>query len=114
MLRLTHVDNAKICSPEDDNDGMTEDVLPTFAHDSSLHEIASILFCFHLLYEDLKLDVSYWSNLSMLGTLLSMMAADLQLDEYVTHYWQDFPLQVSTYAAASDSDLCCGESTSEC
>ena len=107
MLRLTHVDNAKICSPEDDdNDGMTEDVLTTFAHDSSLHEIASILFCFHLLYEDLKLDVSYWSNLSMLATLLSMMAADLQLDEYVTHYWQDFPLQVSTYAAASDSDLC--------
>ena len=50
----------------------------------------------------------------MLAALLSMMAADLQLDEYVTHYWQDFPLQVSIYAAASDSDICRGESTSEC
>ena len=61
-----------------------------------MSETASVLFCLHLLYEDLKLDVSFWSELSMMAKMLAMLSADLQLDEYLLHYWQDFPLIVST------------------
>ena len=60
-----------------------------------MSETASVLFCLHLLYEDLKLDVSFWSELSMMAKMLAMLSADLQLDEYLLHYWQDFPLIVS-------------------
>ena len=60
----------------------------------SLSETASVLFCLHLLYEDLKLDVNFWSELSMMAKMLAMLSADLQLEEYLLHYWQDFPLIV--------------------
>ena len=62
-----------------------------------MSETASVLFCLHLLYEDLKLDVSFWSELSMMAKMLAMLSADLQLDEYLLHYWQDFPLIVRRF-----------------
>lgn len=60
---------------------------PLFKH------IATCLWAFHLLYEDMKLDRSFWPNLVLLAKFLSKISADLQLISFVQHYWKDFPLK---------------------
>ena len=53
--------------------------------------IPAILWSLHLLYEELKLDVSSADQLPRLASLLSLLAGDLQLPHYRHQYWQDLP-----------------------
>ena len=50
-----------------------------------------ILEALHLLYEDSKLNKFRWKGCSLLASLLSRLSADLRREEYVHHYWKDFP-----------------------
>ncbi|CAG9135533.1 unnamed protein product [Plutella xylostella] len=52
---------------------------------------AQVLFAFHLLYEDTKLNTLLLHELQPLSSFLYQLAKDLKLDKYVTHYWLDFP-----------------------
>ena len=54
--------------------------------------IGSILWCLHLLYEDFKLDKASLAYLFPMCKVLSKLAGDLKLVNYVEHYWKDFPL----------------------
>ena len=62
--------------------------------------IPAILWSLHLLYEELKLDVSSGDQLPRLASLLSLLAADLQLPHFCHQYWQDLP------GAAFSPSLC--------
>ena len=53
--------------------------------------IPAILWALHLLYEDLKLDLARTDQLARLASLLSRLAADLQLPHYQQLYWQEMP-----------------------
>ncbi|EEZ99272.2 anaphase-promoting complex subunit 1 [Tribolium castaneum] len=53
--------------------------------------IRLILYCLHLLYEDLKLNVLRSDDLKLLAIFLNKIASDLGMVEYVVHYWKDFP-----------------------
>ncbi|XP_044258257.1 anaphase-promoting complex subunit 1 [Tribolium madens] len=53
--------------------------------------IGLILYCFHLLYEDLKLNMLRSDDLKLLAIFLHKIASDLGLVEYMVHYWKDFP-----------------------
>lgn len=53
--------------------------------------IRLIHYCFHLLYEDLKLNILRSDDLQMFANFLKKIASDLGLVEYVIHYWKDFP-----------------------
>jgi hypothetical protein len=46
-------------------------------------------FCCML--QDLKLNMLLAESLPLLAQLLHQLACDLQLQEYVLHYWKDFP-----------------------
>ena len=46
-------------------------------------------FC--CLLQDLKLNMLLAESLPLLAQLLHQLACDLQLQEYVLHYWKDFP-----------------------
>nr|XP_037873049.1 anaphase-promoting complex subunit 1 isoform X2 [Bombyx mori] len=50
-----------------------------------------ILFAFHLLYEETKLNTLLYSDLKPLSIFLYRLSRDLKLDSYVNHYWLDFP-----------------------
>ena len=58
---------------------------PLFNH------LNNILQALHLLYEDSKLNKFHWKGCPLLASLLSRIAADLELELYVQHYWRDFP-----------------------
>lgn len=47
-----------------------------------------LLFCF---FKDLKLNTMKTNLLPMIVQLLYQLATDLKLDEYVYHYWKDYP-----------------------
>lgn len=51
----------------------------------------SILFSFHLLYEEIKLDSLLLDGLPMLVRLLYILCVDFDLKDYAHHYWLDFP-----------------------
>ncbi|KAL4141486.1 hypothetical protein QTP88_004117 [Uroleucon formosanum] len=53
--------------------------------------IYDVLFSLHLVYEDLKLNTMKTNLLPMVVQLLYQLATDLKLDEYVYHYWKDYP-----------------------
>ena len=67
--------------------------------------IPSILWSLHLLYEESKLDTAQHHHLPQLASLLSQLAHDLQVPDYVHHYWQDFPLIVQSPSVARQSQL---------
>ncbi|XP_069677644.1 anaphase-promoting complex subunit 1 isoform X2 [Periplaneta americana] len=50
-----------------------------------------ILFSLHLLYEELKLNMLVAESLPLLAQVLHQLACDLQLQDFVLHYWKDFP-----------------------
>ncbi|XP_035908102.1 anaphase-promoting complex subunit 1 [Anopheles stephensi] len=53
--------------------------------------IPDILQTFHLLYEDLKMNVCRTDDLRLLADFLYCLAADAKLDAYQMHYRTDFP-----------------------
>lgn len=53
--------------------------------------IKLVLFTLHLLYEEMKLDSTLTSELKLLVKLLYQISSDLRLQDYVIHYWKDFP-----------------------
>lgn len=70
---------------------------PTQFNVSSLlwPHVLQVLFAFHLLYEEIKLNTLLWSDLRSLSTFLYQVSKDLQLGLYVNHYWLDFPTELS-------------------
>ena len=54
-------------------------------------EMTNVLMSLHLLYEDSKLNKFYWKGCPILASFLSRISADLNLTDFVRHYWQDFP-----------------------
>eukprot|EP00092_Neocalanus_flemingeri_P027542 GFUD01029881.1.p1 GENE.GFUD01029881.1~~GFUD01029881.1.p1 ORF type:complete len:1834 (+),score=561.65 GFUD01029881.1:757-5502(+) len=67
--------------------------------------IPAILWALHLTYEDCKLDTSFYSHLPHLASLLSKLAADLQLTQYQHHYWQDLPQASLSPSSTRQSQL---------
>ena len=63
--------------------------------------IPAILWSLHLLYEECKLDTSLHFCLPHLANLLSQLANDLQLANYLHYYWADFPHYVPPSAGQS-------------
>jgi anaphase-promoting complex subunit 1 len=53
--------------------------------------VVNILHALHLLYEDSKLNKFCWKGLPLLASFLSRISADLNLNQFVHHYWKDFP-----------------------
>lgn len=53
--------------------------------------IRNVLLTLHLLYEDSKLNKFHWKGCPTLASFLSRLAADLDLQKFVSHYWRDFP-----------------------
>lgn len=66
-----------------------------------------IHFSFHLLYEELKLNTMRSKELALLAKLLSKLASDLGLQEYVICYWKDYPTEcyLNTSSAVSVGDF---------
>ncbi|TMW48346.1 hypothetical protein DOY81_006572 [Sarcophaga bullata] len=58
------------------------------------HTIPSIFYCFHLLYEDFKLDDTMHQYLLPLAKFLHQLAYDMQLQSYTFHYSLDFPVLI--------------------
>lgn len=52
-----------------------------------------ILYAFHLLYEEIKLNVLLYNYLKPLSIFLCQLSRDLKLSGYVNHYWLDFPTE---------------------
>lgn len=50
--------------------------------------LSLLVFCF----KDLKLNTMKTDLLPMIVQLLYQLATDLKLEEYVYHYWKDYPL----------------------
>uniref|UniRef100_A0A182W5Q8 Uncharacterized protein n=1 Tax=Anopheles minimus TaxID=112268 RepID=A0A182W5Q8_9DIPT len=59
--------------------------------------IAEMLETFHLLYEDLKMDVCRTDELRLLADFLYCLAADAKLEPYQLHYLADFPELLDRY-----------------
>ncbi|CAG5043393.1 unnamed protein product [Parnassius apollo] len=64
-----------------------------------------VFYSFHLLYEDLKLNILLSSDLKPLSAFLYQLAKDLRLNNYVNHYWLDFPLDYNYEYEESDSQV---------
>lgn len=62
--------------------------------------IMQVLFSFHLLYEEMKLNTLLTNDLKPLAKFLYQIAKDLKLELYMNYYWLDFPAEFSI-----DSDL---------
>ncbi|KAG7158322.1 Anaphase-promoting complex subunit 1-like [Homarus americanus] len=71
--------------PKEVNRGTVHTNAPLFSH------FPSILFALHLVYEDFKLNTLHWEFCSLLVTCLDQLASDLRLNQYLHHYWRDFP-----------------------
>lgn len=63
-----------------------------------------VLYAFHLVYEETKLNTLLWTDLKPLSAFLYQISKDLKLESYVNHYWIDFP---------TDYDLDCEENNSQ-
>ncbi|KAL4715619.1 hypothetical protein ACJJTC_006198 [Scirpophaga incertulas] len=65
-----------------------------------------LLYAFHLVYEEIKLNTLLCTDLKPLSEFLYQISKDLQLDGYVNHYWLDFPTEYSLEYKESDSQMC--------
>uniref|UniRef100_A0A023F131 Putative anaphase-promoting complex apc subunit 1 meiotic check point regulator/tsg24 n=2 Tax=Triatoma infestans TaxID=30076 RepID=A0A023F131_TRIIF len=66
--------------------------LSTFNTSSPLYSFMYlILFSFHLLYEEIKLEPVLYDGLPLLVKLLYQLSTDLRLNHYCQYYWRDFP-----------------------
>ncbi|XP_052748922.1 anaphase-promoting complex subunit 1 [Galleria mellonella] len=64
-----------------------------------------VLFAFHLVYEEIKLNTLLWTNLKPLSSFLYQISKDLRLDSYINHYWLDFPTEFNLDYDQSDSQM---------
>ncbi|KAG6462478.1 hypothetical protein O3G_MSEX013280 [Manduca sexta] len=55
--------------------------------------ILHVLFSFHLVYEEIKLNTLLFDDLKPLSIFLYQLSKDLKLESYVNHYWLDFPTE---------------------
>lgn len=60
-------------------------------HSLLFPQMKLILYCLHLIYEDLKLNTLRHGDLMNLAFFLSKLASTLNLESYLVHYWKDFP-----------------------
>jgi hypothetical protein len=68
--------------------------LSTVYHGTKSLQVQTVVMCvgtFCCLLQDLKLNMLLAESLPLLAQLLHQLACDLQLQEYVLHYWKDFP-----------------------
>ena len=63
--------------------------------------IPAIFYCFHLLYEDFKLDDTMHQHLLPLAKFLHQLAYDMQLQSYTFHYSLDFPILIRNCTKSS-------------
>lgn len=68
--------------------------------------IPVIYFSMHLLYEELKLDSSYESDMKMLSEFLYQLSIDFDLENYRMHYFQDNPqlIFIKNRLSVTDAD----------
>lgn len=64
-----------------------------------------VLYAFHLIYEEIKLNTLLFSDLKPLSAFLYQIAKDLRLDGYVDHYWLDFPTEYALEYNTDDSQM---------
>lgn len=64
-----------------------------------------VLYAFHLVYEEIKLNTLLWSDLKPLSQFLYQIAKDLKLESYVNHYWLDFPVDLVLEFDVNDSQM---------
>ena len=68
--------------------------------------IPIVLFSLHLLYEELKLDVTHDADRMHLSELLYQLSLDFKLENYRLHYFQDNPqlIYLKSNACVSEAD----------
>ncbi|XP_059045476.1 anaphase-promoting complex subunit 1 [Achroia grisella] len=64
-----------------------------------------VLYAFHLVYEEIKLNTLLWAYLKPLSSFLYQISRDLRLDRYVNHYWLDFPTEYNIDYDQTDSQM---------
>lgn len=67
--------------------------------------VLQVLFNFHLIYEETKLNTLYFEDLKLLAQFLYQLSKDLGLNNYVGHYWKDFPLDCGLYCGNNNSQI---------
>lgn len=76
----------------DDEEQAEECTTPTYLGEAELfHQIPAIFYTIHLLYEDLKFDISMTSELRFLSEFLYQLAVDFNLVKFRYHYISDNP-----------------------
>ncbi|XP_028156342.1 anaphase-promoting complex subunit 1 isoform X2 [Ostrinia furnacalis] len=64
-----------------------------------------VLYAFHLVYEETKLNTILWTDLRPLSGFLYQISKDLKLECYVNHYWLDFPTDYDLDIEESNSQV---------
>lgn len=83
-----HPTKVKDCNNDEDDQEMTQN----YHADSQLFSFIPIIFySLHLLYEDLKLDISMGNEMMSLSELLCQLAVDFKLENFRFHYIKDNP-----------------------
>lgn len=73
-----------------ENDDDDHEMLQNYHADSQLFPfIPIILYTLHLLYEDLKLDLTMGTEITLLSELLCQLAVDFKLENFRFHYIKD-------------------------
>lgn len=90
---------------QEDADEVMEQHYKSKAH--LFPQISKIIFSFHLLYEELKLDSCYEMEVKFLSEFLYQLAIDFNLENYRMHYFLDNPeliyLKTKISVGVSDS-----------
>ena len=71
--------------------GMTTVFRETNVWKKILRKFLRFFSALHLLYEDSKLNKFCWKSCPLLASFLSRLSADLNLQNFVEHYWKEFP-----------------------
>ncbi|XP_013191577.1 anaphase-promoting complex subunit 1 [Amyelois transitella] len=64
-----------------------------------------VLYAFHLVYEEIKLNTLLGTDLKPLSAFLYQISKDLKFDSYVNHYWLDFPTEYNLDYDETDSQM---------
>ncbi|GBP50317.1 Anaphase-promoting complex subunit 1 [Eumeta japonica] len=99
-LRLTPVP-----PPSPTVDSQPPHAAATVDHSAPLYfHTIHILYAFHLLYEDIKLNTLLAEELRPLAVFLHKIACDVGADEYAWHYWTDFPAECGDSTRIEDTE----------
>lgn len=106
LLDIHNSHSTKTASENDDED---HEMLQNYHADSQLFSFIPVIFySLHLLYEDLKLDLSMSNELILLSELLCQLAVDFKLENYRFHYIKDNPslvfIKTKREISANDSE----------